>query len=196
MLSVSWQVRLCLTLSDSDLPRTSRQQNTHISEYREVCYPWHPWYGQSVLVRESFIRRGIAVCLCKIEGDRGRKSLEVPQWMLDRAICCSMKAVETPLVGVRDLVALKALLRNVALTASDELPQDQHRFSMLKGDADAELTKPSLRRATGAVLSPSQDTCLANAADRDQANHNSTTRQDATRPLRKTRRLRRHTGGV
>ncbi len=32
---------------------TSRRRKTHKTVIRTVCYPWHPWFGQSVLVHES-----------------------------------------------------------------------------------------------------------------------------------------------
>ncbi len=125
-----------------------------------------------------------------------RKALELPQWMFDRAICCSMQAVETPLVGVRDLLALKALLHDAALSASDELPQNQLRCSKSKGDADAEATNPLPRRPTGTLLACPQDTRLAGAADRNQENHDNAPGQNVARPSCKSSELRRGRGGV
>ena len=36
----------------------SRQPNTHSNELRELCYPWHPWFGRAVAVYEVLVKRG------------------------------------------------------------------------------------------------------------------------------------------
>jgi hypothetical protein len=69
--------------------RTSRQPNTHSTESREVCYPWHPWFGRSVVVYERLVKKGHAVCWCGLEEERNRRSLEIPTWMFEPAACLS-----------------------------------------------------------------------------------------------------------
>ncbi len=70
---------------------TNRQRKIHKTEVRLVYYPWHPWYGRSLLIRESLVKGGLADYRCCLEvDDRAATSLEIPQWMFDRAICCSL----------------------------------------------------------------------------------------------------------
>ena len=49
----------------------SRQVNTHNTEFREVYYPWHPWFGRTVAVYEVLVKQGESVCRC---GSRIRQS--------------------------------------------------------------------------------------------------------------------------
>ncbi len=71
---------------------TSRRRKTHKTEVRSVYYPWHPWYGRSLVIRELLVKGGLAVYRCCLEvDDSAAKSLEMPQWMFDRAICCGLR---------------------------------------------------------------------------------------------------------
>ena len=79
----------------------NRQTNAHITETREVCYPWHPWYGRAVAICAVLTKRHQAVVHCRLEPDEGGKALEVPQWMFEQAGCCTMQLVQAPQVKVR-----------------------------------------------------------------------------------------------
>ena len=48
---------------------TSRQRNTHSTEAREVRYPWHPWFGRSVMVYEALTKGGDAICRCGFDDE-------------------------------------------------------------------------------------------------------------------------------
>jgi hypothetical protein len=61
----------------------SRQRNTHITESREVRYPWHPWHGRVAVIHESFTRNGLAVFRCSSEENPEARHLEIPKWMFD-----------------------------------------------------------------------------------------------------------------
>ena len=132
---------------------TTQQHKTHISKYQEVYYPWHPWYGCSVLVRGSLTRRDRVVFRCTIEDDAANKNLEVPQWMFDRAVCCGMRLVDTPVLRVHELRSLKALLGHVTVTTGGDLRQDQHCLLTPKGNVDAKTAKSSPRSSTGSISS-------------------------------------------
>ena len=74
---------------------TNRQQNAHITELRVVLYPWHPWYGRSVLVFGAMTKgeRG-ALFSCAL--DDHSRPVEVPEWMFDAALCSQTSRVTTP----------------------------------------------------------------------------------------------------
>ena len=79
-------------------PLYNPQPNAHITETREVCYPWHPWYGRTVTVREALTRRHQAVLRWCLDSDDGDKALEIPHCFrqrllrLTRFILCSLRA--------------------------------------------------------------------------------------------------------
>ena len=49
-------------------------------------------------------------------GDGALRPLELPQWMFDRAVCCTMRLTEEPSVSCSALFELKELLRATAVT--------------------------------------------------------------------------------
>jgi len=175
---------------------TTQQHKTHISKYQEVYYPWHPWYGRSVLVRGSLTRRDRVVFRCTIEDDATNKNLEVPQWMFDRAVCCGMRLVDTPVLRVHELRSLKALLGHVTVTTGDDLRQDQHCLLTPKGDVDAKTTKSSPGSSTGSISSTSNHTRVVNATATNPAADDSPAGTIAARTPRKTARARHRKGGV
>ena len=196
---LSWQLEIavrCLYLDDFVRHDTTQQHKTHISKYQKVYYPWHPWYGHSVLVRGSLTRRDRVVFRCTIEDDASKKSLEVPHWMFDRAVCCGMQLVDTPVLGVCELRSLKALLGHARVTTSDDLRQDQHYLCTLKGDVDAKTTKSSRRSSAGPISSTSNHTSVVNATVANPAAHDSAAGTNTARTPRKTARLRHRKGGV
>ena len=107
---------------------TNRQPNAHITKQREVCYPWHPWFGRMVTIREVLTRRHQTVFHCRPEPDDGRKALAIPEWMFDRAGCCTMQLALKPRVSGEVLCQLAALL---GWAADDEgmVLQDQYPCS-------------------------------------------------------------------
>ena len=92
---------------------TTRRQNTHGIEEREVLYPWHPWAGRLARVNEVVERKGGDVfrCVCR------ERSMDVvqdlPSWMFDRAACATVRILMNPLVDLAALRVLRALLNNI-----------------------------------------------------------------------------------
>ena len=150
----------------------TRQPNTHITGSAEVCYPWHPWCGRSISIRESLVKKGQALCRCRLEGDHRAKSLEVPQWMLDRATCCRMCLVDGPRVACGDLLRLKELLRVVAGEGDGVVVENQHRSLIGKGDADEKVPELPTHRPAGIVPPAPKNADLAGPTSRDQAENN------------------------
>ena len=63
---------------------TTRSQNAHGTEERELLYRWHPWAGRSVHVHEVIEKAGWVAFRCSLTGIASDRRLEVPVWMFDR----------------------------------------------------------------------------------------------------------------
>ena len=142
---------------------TSSQLNTHNIKLRDVCYPWHPWYGRSVVIHDAFVRHGQAVLRCTLEHEERSRALDIPQWMFDRALCCMMPMAEGPWVSWEALQDLQTLLSHQSSTRDVGVLQDQHRSSPAEGDADATSTQSSLR-TVGVIAAASSTAHLADPA--------------------------------
>jgi hypothetical protein len=132
----------------------SRQPNTHNTESREVCYPWHPWFGRTVAVYNVFVKHEQTICHCGLEDDRTRRIVEIPTWMCEPATCGRLRMLPTPMVSCDVLLALQALLRAVRHPDRDGVLQAQHRSLLDAGGADATVREPTALNATHAVSSP------------------------------------------
>ena len=134
----------CPSPGDCAPDGTSSQLNTHNTKLREVCYPWHPWYGHSVVIHDAFVRHGQAVLRCTLDHKERSRALDIPQWMFDRAPCCLMHVAEAPRVSWEALRECQELLHHQSPTGQANVLQDQHRSSPAQGDADAKSTQSSL----------------------------------------------------
>jgi hypothetical protein len=133
----------------------SRQPNTHSTESREVCYPWHPWFGHAVVVYEVLVKQGHSVCRCGLEEQRNRRSIEIPTWMFEPATCGRLRVLSVPTVECDALRELQALLRRVQHPDRGGVLQAQHRSLLDAGGADATIREPTTLGATHVVSSPS-----------------------------------------
>ena len=115
---------------------TSEQHNTHIIEFRQVLYPWHPWYGLRVGVHATLVRRGVAVAHCSSEGVYPPRHLELPLWMLDSAACSRVRAAKSGNVNVESLRELRRLLHSVLCTSGELAKSAEHRYLLSAGGAD------------------------------------------------------------
>ena len=159
---------------------TSRQRKTHKTEVRSVYYPWHPWYGRSLVIRESLVKGGLAVYRCCLEvNDSAAKSLEIPQWMFDRAICCGLRQAERPMADCAALLRLKALLSVASVAADEMVIEAQHRSSIWKGDADAKVRSPRSHSAAGSVPPPSKQAGVARLTHGGERANDAVARPDA-----------------
>ena len=175
---------------------TTQQHKTLIGKYQEIYYPWHPWYRRTVLIRGLLTRRDRVVFRCTVENDPCRKSLEVPHWMFDRAVCCGMQLVDIPILRVCQLLSLKAMLGHARVTTGDDLRQDRHGLPPPKGHVDAKTTPSSPRASTRPLSSTSSPTPMVNAPVANPTAHDSAAGKNAARTPRKTARVRRGKGGV
>ncbi len=91
---------------------TTRRHNAHELVEREVLYPFHPWSGRRVRVREAREWASGDIFRCTIgenDGDRGR---DLPAWMFDRAVCGLVRMSASPVADIAALMKLRALLND------------------------------------------------------------------------------------
>jgi hypothetical protein len=66
---------------------TTRLANAHETEFRELLYPWHPWYGLRVGVYATVEKSGGIIFRCNLTGSDADRWLEIPAWVFDRSAC-------------------------------------------------------------------------------------------------------------
>ena len=93
-----------------------RQQNAHVTERRDVLYPWHPWFGLTVHIRQV-VEKGLTGTLrCSVDGVGSGRWLELPAWMFDRAICLPITVASSPRAHLAALESLRKLLIELRLS--------------------------------------------------------------------------------
>lgn len=92
--------------------RTLRHKTHGIEAGDEVLvvYAWHPWARQLVRVHETIERPTGAQARCSPTNAGGARLREIPVWMLDAAVCCSMWTASEPVAAPSALAALRSLL--------------------------------------------------------------------------------------
>jgi len=116
---------------------TTKLENTHRTEFRELLYPWHQWFGLRVGVHAAIERSGGTVFRCNLSGSDADRWLEVPAWMFDQSACARVRVAADAHVDLAALTALAALLRqalnnrfassNAQLSGVSSLSRDQNR---------------------------------------------------------------------
>jgi hypothetical protein len=94
---------------------TTRRDNAHKTEEREVLYRWHPWAGCIVHVHEVIEKVTGDVVRCNHDDSASGRLLELPIWMFDRSACAPMRIEACPRVDISALQALRALLNETAV---------------------------------------------------------------------------------
>src|SRR6516162_1262726 len=117
--------------------RTTKLKNAHRTEFREVLYRWHPWFGLQVGVHEAIGRSDCIVFRCNLSGSNTDRWLEVPAWMFDRSACARVRVAINAHADLAALTELAALFRqvlgdrlappNAPLLSASILPHDQNR---------------------------------------------------------------------
>jgi len=125
---------------------TTRLENAHGTEFREVLYRWHPWFGLRVAVHETVSRSDGLVFRCTLSGGGGRQ-LELPAWMFDRAACRDcFPLVTTPHVSVAALCKLSELVRDAPrrrTSASTTSPGGPSCASRNDDGGEARVSQPN-----------------------------------------------------
>ena len=95
---------------------TTRLENAHRTVRRTVLYRLHPWVGREVFVHGA-TERANGVFRCTLDGADVTRSLEIPVWMFDRAVCVSeVRFAIEAFVDPKALGELSALLGHVLKT--------------------------------------------------------------------------------
>ena len=89
---------------------TTRLENAHDTEVRELVYPWHPWSGLRICIHEVVERPDGIVFRCDLKASGTGRWLEIPAWMFDRAACPDTTLKSVPFVSFGALQALSTLL--------------------------------------------------------------------------------------
>ena len=87
-----------------------RHHNTHVTERREVLYPWHPWFGMTVHIHQVVEKGRIGTLRCSVNDAASGRWLELPAWMFDRAICLPITLASSPRAHMAALESLRNLL--------------------------------------------------------------------------------------
>src|SRR5919112_549518 len=91
---------------------TTRYENAHRTVFRELLYPWHPWFGLQVSVHEAIKKADAVVFRCTLSGSDADRWLEVPAWMFERSACPDRaRLVSAPFVDGTAIAALTDLVR-------------------------------------------------------------------------------------
>ena len=125
---------------------TTTRRKPHGTEV-DICYRWHPWYGRTEQVVRSIARQPETVLRVR-DGLKPERSLEIPMWMVDSAICTLMKFSEAPVVDAQALSALASLLDRRICSHEVGMLKSQHLSFSSQGDTDA--TKTTRRRSVAA----------------------------------------------
>ena len=144
---------------------TTQQLNAHNTESRSVCYPWHPWHDQVVVIHQARMKRILAQFRCQLESDERGRTLEIPQWMFDPVICSAMRLQVKPRVRIDALLELKALFADAAVYSDSAVLQAQPHCLTPPGEANA--THPATEHSTRAVSSTPARTPLAEPSGDD-----------------------------
>jgi hypothetical protein len=144
---------------------TTSKHKTHKTECLRVQYPWHPLYTQTVIIRHKRLRRGRPTAACVPENDPERASLEIPEWMFDRALCSQMRVKEQPWVCWKALAELTFLLQQTGCVSTWSTVKHQHRSFGMQGGPDASPRSIPSARTTEPVSSTPKATPMEGGAE-------------------------------
>ena len=91
-------------------PYDHKTHGTGSGDEVAVAYAWHPWAGRLVRVHEVIERTTGTSARCGLVDAAVDRVQEIPVWMLDAAVCRSMRAATEPVAAVSALLTLRSLL--------------------------------------------------------------------------------------
>ena len=145
--------------ADSAIPL----QKTHsiAFEPRQVCYPWHRWYGRSVLTRKAGGAHAEVAFLCKLpEAPLDAMLVEIPRWMFDAAHCATLRLTEQAHVDCATLRTLKNSITEQRVSVKASVLQPQLSRQAGHGDTDGSSFRKISSNTIGAVRRTTRRTAL------------------------------------
>lgn len=142
-------------------------QKTHsiVFEPRRLCYPWHPWYGRSVLTRKAGGAHADLVYFCKLpEAPLHAMLVEIPKWMFDAARCAMMRFAELPQVDCATLRALKSTIAEQHVSVKAAVIQPQLSRQAGHGGSDDNNFGRTSKDTTGTLRRTARSTALERSA--------------------------------
>ena len=136
---------------------------------------------------EALTKGGHATCRCGFDEQRNDRSLEVPAWMFEPAVCDHVRVADTPFVDCPALIELQTVLQTAQRAA---MLQAQHHSVIAAGGADATVPTPTTSLATDAVSSVTSAPALSGAAAGHPGTDDSTAGPTASPAGRPDARLR------
>jgi len=140
---------------------TTRLENTHGTEIRELLYPWHPWFALWVAVHEAIDKSDGVVFRCGLTGSDAGRWLEVPAWMFDRSACAGTRIATDAHADLAALTMLATLLRhalndhfassNAPFSGASRLSRDQNRGEVYATPDDTDASAPPRAATTRPV---------------------------------------------
>lgn len=137
-------------------------QKTHsiAFEPRQVCYPWHRWYGRKVLTRGAGGAHASVAYFCKLpEAPLDTMLVEIPKWMFDAAHCATMRLTEQAYVDCATLRALKNSIAEQRVSVKVSVLQPQLSRQAGHGDKD-DCDSKSKDESAGAVRRTTRPTSV------------------------------------
>ena len=138
-------------------------QKTHsiAFEPRQVCYPWHRWYGLNVLTRGAGGAHADVAYFCKLpEAPLDTMLVEIPKWMFDAAHCATMRLTEQAYVDCATLRALKNTITEQCVSVKASVLQPELSRQAGHGDKDDSNSKSKSDESAGAILRTTRRTSL------------------------------------
>lgn len=138
-------------------------QKTHniVFEPRQICYPWHRWYGRSVLTCRAGGAHADVAYFCKLpEAPLDAMLVEIPKWMFDAAHCAALRLTEQPHVDCATLRTLMSSIAEQRVSVKAPVLQPQLSRQAGHGDTDGSPFKKASNNTTGAVRRTTRRTAL------------------------------------
>ncbi len=180
---------------DANAPRcTTQQHKTHNTDLGNLTYPWHPWFNQRVVIHESLTKSGQALFRCSLPEEAQLAGLDIPQWMFDLALCCTMQLQTSPWVHVDALRQLRQLLQLAKAAPRNEVDH-AYRSSPVQGDDDAQENQDADRGAVEPVCSSAAATDVGTAAPAGAEKSDRTPRRVARRKTKAKHKTSKRKGG-
>ena len=172
---------------------TSQRHKTHITESDAVRYRWHCWFGRAVAIDASVAKAGVKIHRCHLSESNSGRSLEIPQWMFDGAICSAMREGDSPIVDCEALIELREILVATSEQCTPSVIEASQRSSNQQRESNAQRSLPSSKPSARAVQ-PASDADIAEPASGGEARDHQAGGADATRGVQSTSRRRRRRG--